>query len=171
MREWLKASPAPSLIRLAPCCWKMWKILDKDVALVSYSASLRSWKQLQTSLSSEVCSRRSPHPFLKEDFYFFFSGKNKSQDFQACAAVVWTEHNTWPYFPKTPSLFHFSEKRPDGTVLLSNHKVKLLPWWGMSECFLLLSFFNLFVTDSEVLWSVRVWQKGEDPNADTEVGS
>ena len=152
MREWLKASPAPSLIRLAPCCWKMWKILDKDVALVSYSASLRSWKQLQTSLSSEVCSRRSPHPFLKEDFYFFiFSGKNKSQDFQACAAVVWTEHNTWPYFPKTPSLFHFSEKRPDRTVLLSNHKVKLVSLvrdvWLLSSAF----FFQPFC---HRLWSV-----------------
>lgn len=43
--------------------------------------------------------------------------------------MVWTEHNTWPYFPKTPSLFHFSETRPRAqyfTALLFNHKVELV---------------------------------------------
>lgn len=78
-------------------------IPDKDVTLVFCSRSLRSWKQLQTSPSSKECSRRSPHPFWR---MHFLQEKIKSRDFQAMG--LWcgpnTEHNTWPYFPKTPSV-------------------------------------------------------------------
>ena len=148
----------------------MLKILDKDVALVSCSASLRSWKQLQTSLSSEVCSRRSPHPFLKEDFYLFifFQEKIKAKIFRL--AWLWCGPNTTHdlTFPRLLHCLISVRKGQTAQCCFQATKLNLFPCWGMSWMFRLAFFFETFVNNSEVLWSVRVWQKGEDPNADIE---
>lgn len=76
-------------------------ILDKDVTLVFYFRSLRSWKQLQNAAGI--------HHTLLEGF-IFSEKKIKAETFRQ-QAVVWTKHTTWLYFPpKTPPRFNFSKK-------------------------------------------------------------
>lgn len=76
-------------------------VLDKDVTLVFYFRSLRSWKQLQNAAGI--------HHTLLEGF-IFSEKKIKAETFRQ-QAVVWTKHTTWLYFPpKTPPRFNFSKK-------------------------------------------------------------